>query len=199
MNLTQEERDQFELKQFILTYWQKRTTVHWAVVAAVFASIGFLLKQKNEYPGFNISIMFVPIFLFFAFFLLLWWHEAKKVNLLLEHDELCAQHLRILKINPGLLDLLSAIALALILLAAIWSQEGKNREIVTVYSLSISGIFYFFMLILQNKNINDIKTEIAQIDQINTTPYSQTYEVDIKPPIDGAVKHVTITIIKKSP
>lgn len=148
--MTQEEREQLELKQFILSYWQKRTTVHWAVAAAVFTALGFVMSQKLDHPNFDHIFPMAHIFLFLGIFLLFWWNEVIKINILLEQESLEARQLNILKTSRFIERRFDIIAIGCICFGIVFWVVSKSKSITENESAqcAIEKLIFFVLLVI---------------------------------------------------
>lgn len=203
--MTQEEREQLKLKQFILSYWQKRTTVHWAIVAACFTAIGFVISQKLDHPNFEHIFPLAYIFLSLGIFLLFWWNEVIKINVLLEQESLEAKQLNILKTN-SIIELafdIIAIGCACIGIAlwgaseskSITQNESEQCAIGTLILIVLLVISLLFIIVynLPKWRRRKIESEIANLaSEAKSAP--QHYKVQVINRQDSTAQSYVITI-----
>lgn len=203
--MTQEEREQFELKQFILTHWQKRTTVHWAIVTAFFTAMGFVISQKLDHPNFDHIFPLAYIFLLLGIFLLFWWNEVIKVNVLLEQKSLEAKQLNILK-TPRFIELtFDIIAVGYLCIGLAFCGVSELKQItqnesqqfaigaLILVALFVISILFIIVYKLHKRQRRKIESEIANLaSEANSA--LRHYKVQVINRQDSTAQGYVITI-----
>ena len=195
--MTQEERDQFELKQFILTHWQKRTTVHWAMVAAFFACIGFLTEQHLNHPEFNAKPLMVPIILCAGIFIYLWWEEASTISELLRCDKLNHSHLSLFSFHQESLKICGTVSIGFISFAFILILPDSDSNCILIIPAILLIILLYSVDKLQGFALTKIKREVnllASTHYISNKPHKKYYNVIVQDDNDGRLKNYIVAI-----
>lgn len=195
--MTQEERDQVELKQFILTHWQKRTTVHWAMVVAFFACIGFLTEQHLNHPEFNAKLLMVPIILCAGIFIYLWWEEASTISELLRCEKLNHSHLSLFSFRQESLKICGTISIGFISFAFILPLPDTNSNWILLVPAMLVIILPYCMGKLQSIVLTKINRQInllASTPYTSNKPHKKYYNVIVQDDNDGILKNYIVII-----
>ncbi len=195
--MAQEERDQFELKQFILTHWQKRTTVHWAMVVAFFACIGFLTEQHLDHPNFDVRTPMIPILLCAGIFIYLWWKEATTISILLHCNKLTHYHLSLFSFHQKSLKICGTVSIGCIAFAFVLMiyDMKSNCALLIVFLLFI--ILPLGMDKLQSNVMDDISKQVnllASKPCVTNESHKKYYNVVVQDNNEDTLKNYIITI-----